>query len=260
MKEFAVSFKGGMARGLGGIGLMRFLQEENLKPKYFAGSSSGALVASSFAMNYEWEKVLNDFKKVRVSRLISFRSLVSKGGIISRRKFLDALSASLETPIERIDIKNLPNKLYIFASSLKTHERIMIHTGNLGEALVRSCSYPLVLERDSGHLDIIDGDFTSSYSARYLRGKGAEVVIGCGYKPKRTTVFTNNPIDTLISTYRLISEEVDSFYDKMDPVDFELEFSAEDLGYMSFDKIDVIVDRTYRKAKKHKDEIFKLLR
>jgi len=259
MKDFAVSFKGGMARGLSGIGLMRFLQEEGLKPKYYAGSSSGALIASGFAMNFTWDKILNDFKKVKVNKLISIKSLITKGGIISKEKFLGVLNDTLGSPIERLDIKNLPNKLYIFASSLKSRQRIIIHSGSLGEALVKSCSYPLVLARDPDHSDIIDGDFTSSYSARYLRDKGAEIVIGCRYKPKRVSVFTTNPIDTLISTYRLVLEEIDGFYDKMDPVDYELEVLANDVGYMRFDKIDTIVDRAYKKVKLHKKQILELL-
>ncbi len=258
MKEFAVSFKGGMARGLGSIGLMRFLQEENLKPKYFAGSSSGALVAAGFAMNYTWDKILNDFKEVKITKLMSLTNLVTKGGLIPKERFLEMLSESLETPIQRIDIKNLPNKLYVFSSNLKTQNRVVIHSGNLGEALIRSCSYPLVIER-SNFANYIDGDLTSSYSANYLRNRGAEVVIGCGYRPRRSDLFTTNPLDTLISTYRLLTGQIDSYYNSIDPVDYELEFKADDVSYMGFKDIDRVVERAYRKAKNHQKEIFKIL-
>lgn len=260
MKEFAISFKGGMARGLGCIGLVRFLQEENLIPKYYAGSSSGALVASAFAMNYTWEQILEGFSKVRIINLISINSLFSKGSIISRTKFLKTLSQFLNTPVEAVEFKDMPNKLFLFASSLKDRERIIIHRGNLGDALVESCSYPLILERRIEHPEIIDGDFTSSFSAGYLRHKGAEVVIGCEYKPKKSSLLSLNPVNTLISTYRLVSDQIDKYSDQIDPVDFDLRYNADDVSYMDFKKISILAERVYNRAKAHSDEIHKLLK
>lgn len=256
-KDFGLSIKGGAARGFGSIGLIRFLQEERLQPKILAGSSSGAILAAMYAVGYEWDEMMKLIVDIRVASLLSLKAFMA-GSLVSAQKLLEIFQAYTE---ER-NIEDLPIQLLIFASDPVTSERVIIEKGNLAEALLASCSYPLLLP--SAKVEdriLIDGDFTNSFSAAELKTRGVELVLGSHYTNKKTESFVNNsPIQRIFDVYRLLMTQIERHNDVLNPIDYELTFYAGDYNYLDFDHFDKLVDRAYRRVRRDRKKIHSLLK
>jgi len=147
MKTFAVCFRGGMAKGAGAIGLVRFLQEENLHPVIYAGSSSGSMISAAYALEYSWEEILHGFQNLRFTSLIDFNNIISFKSLVSKNKVEKALINFAGDDMRSLKIEDMENKFIAMASNLKTGKLEYIQKGNLLDALVESSSYPILFER-----------------------------------------------------------------------------------------------------------------
>jgi len=121
MKSFAISFKGGASRGMGAIGIIRFLQEENITPKIVAGSSSGAIIAAAYSLGYQWNDILKFASNIRLWRLLLLRSTFKESSLISGKKY----RAKLLSLHDDVNIENLPIKLIILQLILKIIKRFL---------------------------------------------------------------------------------------------------------------------------------------
>lgn len=258
-KKFGISFKGGLARGFGEIGVVRFLQEENLEPDVIAGSSAGSFVAAMFALGFPWQKMIEEISRNSFLSLTSFSSLWKTSSFVNH----DKLRNSLVNNVGEINIEDLPRKLIIFATDIKKKERVYLDKGNLVDSVMASAAYPILFPSAKLHGRIlIDGDLTCGYDPSKLKEYGAEKVIGVTFNPAVKIKFSfKTPLNIIVDTYRLLTEEIESVHDKNDPVDFEIQFSdgRENYSYFDLKNIDKIADRAYKKTREHQKEIFTLL-
>lgn len=59
----SLALAGGGVKGAAHIGVLKALEEENIKIDYIGGTSSGSIVASLFAMGYSSDDIYSIFKK-----------------------------------------------------------------------------------------------------------------------------------------------------------------------------------------------------
>ncbi len=178
MKEYGLSFKGGLARGFGGLGVAEFLYNQGIRPKVVAGSSSGAIVAAALAAGFEPKEAIEFISKFSFWSICSVWSVLMKKSVVDdtlyRRSFREIFGDK--------KIEDLPIKLVIFATDATTKERIFIEEGDLVTALMASSSFrPIFPAVQVEGKQLIDGDLTESYSSGILRQLGSKVVIGVAY-------------------------------------------------------------------------------
>jgi len=255
LHKFGLTLKGGSARGLGSIGVIRFLQEENLKPLVIAGSSSGGIIASLYALGYKWEEMLELVSMIKITKLFDIRSFLTQGSLTSHKKIKQLfLKYSSD-----INIEDLPIKLILFATDLDKKQRIYIEKGSLIDGLIASCAYPIIIPNMIiNHAKIVDGDLSSTFSTSKLKSLGAERVIGVGYKTKRMKI-TNTIPSKIMDIYRLLMSQVEQMSDSSNPVDVEIRYNAGDIGYFNFSKTKNLSERAYRNTLKIKAEIYESL-
>jgi NTE family protein len=260
MAKVAISFKGGSARGMGSIGMIKFLQENELKPDLVAGSSSGGMVAAAYAYGLNWKEIKEMFEKIRIYELLSPVHLVRRGYVISKVAFLNKLYEIIPELDKKQTQEDLGTELVLFATDLNSKKRVYLEKGQLASNLATSSAYPLLLphtKTDDGYL--IDGDLTSSFSVNYLRGKGADIVIGVGYDASEAAAppEKEGPIASLINIYRILMGQVESLHDSSHPPDIEVRYDVDGHSYLNFSNLDKIVDNGYKAAQEHKDDILK---
>ncbi len=257
MSDFALSIKGGSAKAFGAIGVVRFLQEQNLSPKIVAGSSGGAIVASMYALGYDWEKMLELVTQTRISRLFSLTSLLTKQTLISEKSFANLL---LSIASDR-QIQDLPVKLVIFASRMDKPERVLITEGSLLQALQSSCAFPYILPAGKGkRKSLIDGDLTPGFSAAKLRELGAKRVIGVARSAGNEKFNFGAGLDKVIDMFHYLTEQIDDQISHDDPVDLEISYQSNGIKYFGVNGIEKTVEKVYRKCVKLKPEILKVIR
>ena len=234
MKNFAISFRGGLARGFASVGAMGALQDSEIYPHIYAGSSSGSVIASAFALNLNWRDVLDTLEQYRFSKAFSLKSLFVEKSIVSSKKlkenYLENFKdfVSLNTKIEELE-----SKLVIFTSDKTAEKRVAFTEGNLLDVINASCSYPPVFPSVKiNSKNFRDGDVVKEFSVNYLANQSADFVVGVTH--------TDDEI----------------FHDKPTIL---VEYFADDISHIGFKNIRKVADRAYEEMQQKIPEIEKLM-
>ena len=184
--NLGLSLSGGGVKGAAHIGVIKALEEENIKIDCIAGTSSGSIVASLYAMGFCADEIYTLFKKYcKKIKYIDFWNIIKLiyGLIFKQKIIIDGLNSGKE--IEKLindiaknkniqDISeihfplvipsvNMYNGKVTCFTSYKNEKRylsntIFINHINIGKAVRASCSYPVVFSPcEFNHTSLIDG-------------------------------------------------------------------------------------------------------
>lgn len=259
---FALSMRGGMVRGFGSLGAIKYLEEIDKSPSIIAGSSSGALLGAMYAIGYSVSDIKDIIAKNKVRKHLSFINLITKGGLISRNSFYQLIERTCSIKPGDKDISDLDKTLVIFVCNRADGQRHFIMEGDLVEALYVSCSYPFILEPVKGRYSkYIDGDLSVGYSPKRLRSLGVRKVLGVGYKPQDRSLDSSvikNPVQRIAELYRMASKEMYDMNMKLDPPDIEILYQAGDASYLDTSGVDVLIERAYSECAKQHNSLIHL--
>ncbi len=178
---------GGGARGAAHIGVLKVFKKNNIIPEIISGTSIGAIIGAMFASNPDPDWILRRLQKFlmdpstlfysSLSTMIgrNFETMLEKSTkkienkfaviigenrtqIINRQVIDEMLEFLL--PVKRFE--DLKIRLKVVASDIQTGDEEVYETGNLVEAIARSCSIPgYVGPTMDGDAMIVDGGVTS---------------------------------------------------------------------------------------------------
>jgi NTE family protein len=74
-KSIGLALSGGGSKGIAHAGVLKFLEEQNIKPTQIAGSSAGAVVGSLYSWGKTPEEILSFFKSIYFSQFCSVYKL-----------------------------------------------------------------------------------------------------------------------------------------------------------------------------------------
>jgi len=161
---------GGGIKGAAHIGVLKALEEENIKFDYIAGTSSGSIIASLYSVGYKADEIYNLFneysKKIKymdffniikaIGGIIFFRKIlinglnsgktiekiVNEASLKKGKKYINELNKTVL--IQSVDLHN--GRICVFSSKniRNTYIDDIIYTGDIeiGKAVRASCSYP----------------------------------------------------------------------------------------------------------------------
>lgn len=149
--EFALVLGGWAARWFAHIGVLQFLEENNLFPKEISGTSMGAIIAALFACGKTSREIISYIRPFRVFQVLD---IVPNGRIMNPKKVRNKLSEWLGD----MQFSDTKIPLKITAVSLCTGEVRVFTEGSIIEALMASIALPGLLPPHSidNHL-FIDG-------------------------------------------------------------------------------------------------------
>jgi NTE family protein len=172
--KIGVSLGSGGARGWCHIGILRALEEIDLKPDVITGASMGALVAAIYAGGALDELEAWARKQTARDYLGMLDVRLSSGGLVEGAEIVSVIRRLVKTD----KIEDLPIPLAIVATDMSTGREVWITEGGLAEAVRASVSLPGIISpfriRDRWFLD---GGLTNPLPVSACRILGAEVVI-----------------------------------------------------------------------------------
>lgn len=180
-RTVGLALGGGSARGFAHIGVLQALDEAKIPVQVVAGTSAGSLVGAFYAAGFSpWkmQEVALKVKDIDVADLSSGNRRGMTGGAALRRLvngFLD------NQPIEKMQ-----RRFAAVATDLATGEKLAIQRGEVGAAVVASCSIPGVfIPAMIDGRELVDGGLTSPVPVAVARQLGADFVIAVdvGGKP-----------------------------------------------------------------------------
>ena len=284
--NLGLSLSGGGVKGAAHIGVIKALEEENIKIDCIAGTSSGSIVASLYAMGFCADEIYTLFKKYcKKIKYIDFWNIIKLiyGLIFKQKIIIDGLNSGKE--IEKLindiaknkniqDISeihfplvipsvNMYNGKVTCFTSYKNEKRylsntIFINHINIGKAVRASCSYPVVFSPcEFNHTSLIDGGIRENTPWKELKEIGTDKVISVVFKEEFNKNCCMNIIDVAARSIGLLSNELSNY--EWDGTDYLLEIHTKKIGLLDMDKIEELYGIGYKTAKKHIHNIKKLV-
>ena len=284
MSKFGLALGGGGARGLAHIGVLKVLDEENIKIKSITGCSMGALIGGMYAY-YGNAKSVEDFihKAIKHPKFVELGinklnesnkedksyfeqffdyigTRVQAVKALNRLSYFDEeLTDEIYEIIPDIPIENLKIKFSAIATDLLSGEEINFTKGSLRQVIKASSAIPGIfppVKLDNYYL--IDGSASESVPAGRVREIGADRVLGVDVTRCIKTI--EQPKNVFDILYR--AEDITSFHLsvlRLREADLVIRPQVRHLTWADFDKIEEIISAGKITAMENINEIKKLI-
>ena len=264
-----IAFAGGGLKGTAYIGVIKALDELNVRPEYISGTSSGSLFALMYALGYTADEIKSIFldcyeKIIKIKKLPIGKAMIryaftkenSLKGMIDGEELENIVSDVVKEKgiVNMKDIKNLA-----FATvDAKTTKECFLWTGDekreedfdyisdisIGKAVRASMSFPAAFTpcpfRD---YIFIDGGTKDNLPIEILRKMGAEKTI-------------SNFIDTILRACDIFSYR--DVLNAQKSTDCVVEIALEQAKLLSIENIDDAIKTGYDTIMKQKKKILEL--
>jgi len=188
---------GGGARACAHIGVLKALDEMNIKIDAISGVSAGAMVAAFYCAGVKTSEMLQLAHEIDLFRLRNFR--IGRRGIFSA----NVLSQLLEKHLHIKTFEELKLPLTVASTDFIQGKTVYFNSGNLLNAIIASSSIPAIFEPAfiNGSM-YVDGGLLNNLPVEPLVGK-YEVIIGSHVNPVATDVSDFGIINTIERSFLL---------------------------------------------------------
>lgn len=138
--NIGIVLSGGAARGFTHLGVLKALEEFNMKPDIISGVSSGAIAGALYADGYQPEEILEIYSLKSIFELVQIT--VPRTGIFKT----SGLKETLKKHLRATTFEQLKIPLVITATNLLEGKSEFFRKGNLIEAILASSSVPVLFE------------------------------------------------------------------------------------------------------------------
>lgn len=278
--EIGITLQGGGLKGLAHIGAIKALQDLGIEINHITGTSSGAMIASLYAMGYTPEEMIQ-ITKESYKKITKFKKRVFlKAGIkfiISRKIELQGLIEGKE--IEQIikkyaskkEIKKISDIQKKFAvitvDSITTKKTILTSTPNIikekdveylsnipiEKAVHASMAFPAIFTPCKYEkYCFIDGGTVDNLPVQTLKDIGAEKTIALSFKLDEFEG-KENLFSTILRACDIFS--IKDVKKGQDISDVNIEINANEVKLLQIDNVDKTINIGYNAIMKNKQKI-----
>ncbi len=279
--NIGICFSGGGVKGAAHIGVIKALEEENIRFNYISGTSSGSIIAALYAMGYKsseilylFEKYCNKIKYVDLKNVFKFLGGFFVGRIIVEglnsgdniEKFMTKVAKEkhiyninqLKKVLLIPSVDLYSGNVFIFSSVQHrrniTNEIKYISDIPIGKAVRASCSYPGVFSPCKyKNIELIDGGIRENIPWKELKVCGADKVLSIVFKSEIKEKKNKNIIDNISSSIGILCNEL-SLYE-LNGADCLLEIPTENVALLDMTKVNKLYKLGYEVAKKNMKRI-----
>lgn len=262
--KIGIALAGGGIKGIAHAGVLKALEENNIKIDIIGGTSSGSLVASLYAMGYNPEEIYNLFKEHSKELVKVDNKLISSGikdymvykkititGLktgTSLEKIFDQLSSNIginkisdiKMPLVIPAVDLIDSKEYIFTNSIpnisNSNTSKYITDISVGKAVRASSSFaavysPCVFKTHK----FTDGGILDNIPISEVKKQGADKVIAIKFTGDRLEE-ESNITDYILKTIDIMTNKITDLY--LNKSDFTIDINTEKTGLLDINKID----------------------
>lgn len=199
-KVLGIAFGGGGIRGYMHLGVIKALEQHNIKADLVTGSSAGSVAATLYASGKsykELDKIIGEFSEFDIADFV-----LSRRGIVNGQELAKWINQ--QVPQRHLSEMDIP--IGITATDMTNLESVLIQDGDPGEAVQTSSTIPgaFVPVEHNEHL-LVDGGVLHVVPVDYARDMGADVVIAvdiyCGNQPAAEI----SAVKMQLSAFRLLA-------------------------------------------------------
>lgn len=200
--KIGLALGSGAAKGFAHIGVLKALEENDIKVDVIAGCSAGALIGGLYCSG------LSPLELQKVAVEIETKDWVDltipKKGVIKGKKIERMLSKLTEDK----NIEQLDREFIAVATNLRKSERYVFDSGSLNDAIRASISIPGVFEpvKHDGML-LVDGAVLDRVPVSILKHRGLDFIIGVNLGFTDLDQDKANIFDIIIQSVELLTEQ-----------------------------------------------------
>lgn len=271
--RIALALGGGAARGWAHIGVLRALDEADIKVSMVAGTSIGALVGGCYLAGKLDE--LEEFaRSLTMRRIVALLDLAIGGsGLFGGMR----LSKRMREHLADIDIEDLDRPFTAVATEIATGHEIWIHSGSLATAIHASYALPGIFEpvECNGRV-LVDGALVNPVPVSVCRAQEERLVVAVNLHYDlygRSAVVRHAASETpsdededlpsaidkrksarlgmtnvMVESFNIIQDRVSRARLAGDPPDLLMMPRLSDIGLSEFHRASEAIDRGYEEA------------
>ncbi len=254
-KKLAISMRGGLARACGYLGVIKALEENNIRIDMIVGSSMGAIIGGVYASGKPLSEIYDLEDEIGIRKWIGWESIKDLS-LLSDKKVIEHLGKI----VGDMDISETKIPLWIQVTNTETQTLEYLDHGSLKVAMAASMAYPFFMQPiEFEGVTYMDGDITADFGVEFIKDKGAEVVIGMqpGYTEGDEEL--HSPISRLTSSLSIAGRRIRELEQQENPVDILFDDLGKDVGHFDLDRAMELADFGYAQAMERKEEIKSLV-
>ncbi len=257
-KKIGLALSGGVAKGFAHIGILKVLEENNIKIDMIAGSSMGAVIGAMYCADYsplEIEKIANE---ISVKNLIDFT--IPRKGLIKG----DKIENHLRHIFENKKFSDLKKSLFVTAVDILNSQEIVFKKGDIAKAVRTSISLPGIFEPVlNNNKLLVDGSVLDNLPINILKENGADIIIAVSLDKdkskkiiydtainKKENIISSGIISTLLKSFELMKFESTRILLENSKADILLNPDMEGIYSHNFGKIKLCIERGKIEAEK----------
>ncbi len=283
-KKIGLVLSGGGAKGFAHIGVLKALDEANVKVDYIGGTSMGAAMGALYASGYSGQQIDSIIMSINFMEMLTdkidrkYHSFFDKK---NNEKHLLSLPVKGFTPklpialskgqntynklselyhhVDHItDFSKLPIPFFCIVTNIETGKAIEINSGSLPLAIRSSASLPTLLAPSTiDSLVVIDGGISNNFPIDEMRKKNIDFIIGVdvqgSLKEHKELDSALEVVDQIIN-FQLYGNE----FTEQEKINLYLHPDVAKFGLVDFDKKREIIDAGYAIAKKQLNKLQQL--
>jgi len=175
--KIGIALSGGGIKGLCHAGVLKALEEHNIKPDIISGVSAGSVVGALYADGYSPDEIAALFEDISFRQMTKLR--IPSGGFFKMDVFRHFISKKLRAKT----FEELSIPLRVVATNLDNGQSVTFSTGHLVDPIIASCSVPVLFSPQIiDGVNYVDGGVLKNFPVSTIRND-CERVIGINASP-----------------------------------------------------------------------------
>ena len=274
--RLGLALSGGGVRGIAHAGVLKALEENNIKIDVIGGTSAGSMVSSLYAMGYKPEEIFDCFKK-NYNKIVgkSFFPFINEikkirqplGGLndgenieeifqqLARNKNIENIN-NIKMPIVIPTVDIVDAKQYVFTNNIPEDElksNTYITDISVGKAIRASSSFPAMFNLcPIDEHKFMDGGALNNVPVEEVKKQGADKVIAVKFDGDEINE-KSSMIDIVMKTIDIMGNKI--IEEELENSDFVLNIHTEKMGLFEVNKMEECYTRGYETALENMNKI-----
>lgn len=279
--KLGLALAGGGIRGIAHAGVIKALEENNIKIDIIGGTSSGSMITALYAIGYTPDEIYELFKKYgktivklngsvirkEIKNFIINHKISSQG--INSGEFIEEIfnKKALEKNIDNINKIQMPivipsvdistSKEYLFTSVKKKQDKY-ISDIEIGKAVRASSSFPMIYKPvEFKDKLFLDGGILNNIPVKDVKDLGADKVIAVNFDSDKIEE-DSNAIDITMKILDVMGNKISD--EDLEESDYTITVPTNGTGLLDVEKINFCYKSGYETTLKQIEKIMEIIK
>lgn len=247
-KQIGLALGGGAVLGAAHVGVLKAIEEMDIKIDFISGTSIGAVVAAFYAFGKGADEIGTIAAKMDWLDVTNIS--LSRYGLLSNEKLGGLI-------VEHIGNKNIEDAkipFSIVATDATSGEKVILNKGPLQQAVMASSSIPGIFKPlEIGGQMLVDGGVVENVPIETVKKLGAEYVIAVDLNARHRYHMPRNIVDVIVNSFHFLMKS--STAAQTQQADLLIEPDLSEFSRSDLDQIEALMNRGFKDAMKVLDNL-----